>query len=127
MVRPPGRRRDGLQRMSWATHSPDIVIFGIIPWGPGWQRPQHFTRQLIARGHRVVYVTPHVSLDGETWRDLTRAGASGEGEAWDEWAARLVRVQLAARRKDSIHSSAPWTDEDLAHAHHCFRRMVQDL
>jgi glycosyltransferase involved in cell wall biosynthesis len=110
--------------MRWNTNSPDIVIFGIIPWGPGWQRPHHFARQLIARGHRVVYVTPHVALDGETWRDLGRAAARGEGH---EWADHLVQAQLAARQKDSIHSGAPWTEQDLAHAHHCFRRMVHDL
>jgi glycosyltransferase involved in cell wall biosynthesis len=110
--------------MSWGTNSPDVVIFGIIPWGSGWQRPHHFARQLIARGHRVVYVTPHVALDGETWRDLGRAVGRGEER---EWADRLVQAQLAARQKDSIHSGAPWTDQDLAHAHHCFRRMVHDL
>lgn len=102
---------------AWWSDRADVVLFGIVPWSSRWQRPHHLTNELVRRGHRVVYVIPHFTLGEERWRELEKVEAP-EG---------VVVVQLATFAKDTIHGSARWEHDDVAHAHHTFWRLVDEL
>ncbi len=36
---------------------PDIFVFSVIEWSFRFQRPQHFSKELAKRGHRVFYIS----------------------------------------------------------------------
>jgi glycosyltransferase involved in cell wall biosynthesis len=101
----------------WDHLDPEVVIFGIVPWSPRWQRPHHFAVELVRRGHRVVYVTPHLLTGHAPWREVPDV-ARPDG---------VVLTQLATEHLDSIHWMAAWSHDDLAHAHHEFWQMVREL
>lgn len=102
---------------AWWSDRADIVVLGIVPWGSRWQRPHHFAAELAQRGHRVVYVTPHFTLGQERWREL-------EQETRPDG---VVLTELSTWTRDTIHTSDGWDDGDVAHAHHTFWRMVDEL
>ena len=115
--RSSNRRQTALED-AWRRDLPDIVLFGIVPWSDRWQRPHHLAAELAGRGHRVVYVTPHLLLGG---RALARA-----------------RVRVVSRRRRRSPSWRPtrgtrftetsdWEADDVSHAHHTFWRMVDEL
>jgi glycosyltransferase involved in cell wall biosynthesis len=102
---------------AWDQPGPEVVVFGIVPWTPRWQRPQHFAVELVRRGHRVVYLTPHLLVDRADWREIPD-GPRPDG---------VVLAQLGADTMDSIHRSSAWSDDDLAHAHHQFWQLLRGL
>ena len=101
----------------WTTETADVVVFGIVPWTSRWQRPQHLAAELTRRGHRVVYVTPHLVTGRERFREL-------EEESCPEG---VVLAQLAAIDKATIHADVDWSDGDASHVHHTFWRMADTL
>lgn len=102
---------------AWWSDLADVVQLGIVPWGSRWQRPHHFAAELARRGHRIVYVTPHFTLGEERWRELEQP-TRPDG---------VVLTELSTRTRDTIHASEEWADGDVAHAHHTFWRMVDEL
>jgi GT2 family glycosyltransferase/glycosyltransferase involved in cell wall biosynthesis len=110
-------RSETMERAWWADRA-DIVLFGIVPWGSRWQRPHHFAAELGRRGHRVVYVSPHLTLGDERWRELDEEPSQPDA---------VVLVQLSTWTKDTIHGSGGWASEDVGHAHHTFWRLVDEL
>jgi glycosyltransferase involved in cell wall biosynthesis len=101
----------------WDRSGPEVVVFGIVPWTPRWQRPQHFAVELVRRGHRVVYLTPHLLVDRADWREIPDS-ARPDG---------VVLAQLGADTMDSVHRSSAWSHDDLAHAHHQFWQLLRQL
>jgi glycosyltransferase involved in cell wall biosynthesis len=101
----------------WNRPGAEVVVFGIVPWTPRWQRPQHFAVELVRRGHRVVYLTPHLLVDRAGWREVPDS-ARPDG---------VVLAQLGAVTLDSVHRSAGWSQDDLAHAHHQFWQLLRQL
>ena len=101
----------------WDRPGPEVVVFGIVPWTPRWQRPQHFAVELVRRGHRVVYVTQHLLVDRADWREIPDS-ARPDG---------VVLAQLGADTMDSVHRSSAWSHDDLAHAHHQFWQLLRQL
>jgi len=102
---------------AWDRPGAEVVVLGIVPWSPRWQRPHHFAVELVRRGHRVVYLTPHLLVDRAGWRELPDV-ARPDG---------VVLAQLATDTLDSVHRSAEWSHDDLAHAHHQFWQLVRQL
>ena len=98
------------------TETADVVVLGIVPWTSRWQRPHHLTRELVRRGHRVVYVTPHFVTGRQRWRELEEASCP-EG---------VVLAQLSTLDKETIHGEG-WAGDDVAHAHHTLWAVVDDL
>ena len=98
------------------TETADVVVLGIVPWTSRWQRPHHLTRDLVRRGHRVVYVTPHFVTGRQRWRELEEASCP-EG---------VVLAQLSTLDKETIHGEG-WAGDDVAHAHHTLWAVVDDL
>lgn len=101
----------------WTTETADVVVFGIVPWTSRWQRPHHLATELTRRGHRVVYVTPHLVTGRERFRELEE----------DSCPDGVVLAQLAAIDKETIHGGGEWSPDDLSHAHHTFWRMADAL
>jgi GT2 family glycosyltransferase/glycosyltransferase involved in cell wall biosynthesis len=101
----------------WTTEQADVVVLGIVPWTARWQRPQHLARELTRRGHRVAYVTPHFVVGRQRWRELDE----------NTCPERIVLAQLSTIEKETIHDERGWTRDDVAHAHHTFWRLVDDL
>jgi glycosyltransferase involved in cell wall biosynthesis len=102
---------------AWDRPGAEVVVLGIVPWSPRWQRPHHFAVELVRRGHRVVYLTPHLLVDRAGWRELPDV-ARPDG---------VVLAQLATDTLDSVHRSSAWSHDDLAHAHHQFWQLVRQL
>jgi len=102
---------------AWDRQGAEVVVFGIVPWSPRWQRPHHLAVQLVRRGHRVVYLTPHLLVDRAGWREVPDV-ARPDG---------VVLAQLATDTLDSVHRSGGWSHDDLAHAHHQFWQLLRQL
>jgi GT2 family glycosyltransferase/glycosyltransferase involved in cell wall biosynthesis len=101
---------------TWPVDAADVVFLGIVPWTSRWQRPQHLALELTHRCHRVVYVTPHFATGGQSWRELDEPSCP----------ARIVLAQLGSIGNEVIHGGA-WSNDDLAHVHHTFWRVVDEL
>lgn len=95
----------------------DIVVLGIIPWDERWQRPHHFSAQLAARGHRVVYVEPQLLRSGAAWA-RRRESTLPEG---------VEQVALGSVSGLQVNMSPTWPDEDVEVAASCFWELVGDL
>ncbi len=102
---------------SWTTETADVVVFGMVPWTSRWQRPHHLAVELGRRGHRVVYITPHLLPDRQRWRQLDEASCP-DG---------VVLAQLSTFDLETIHSETGWSQDDVSHAHHTFWGVVNDL
>jgi glycosyltransferase involved in cell wall biosynthesis len=102
---------------AWDRPGAEVVVFGIVPWSPRWQRPHHFAAELVRRGHRLVYLTPHLLVGRAGWREVPDV-ARPDG---------VVLAQLATDTLDSVHRSAGWSHDDLAHAHHQFWQLLRQL
>lgn len=88
-----------------------------MPWTARWQRPHHLANELVRRGHRVVYVTPHLLTGGERWRELDD----------ESQPANLVLAELATETRETVHAVGEWAFEDVAHLHHTFWRLTDEL
>lgn len=95
----------------------DIVVLGIIPWDERWQRPHHFSAQLAARGHRVVYVEPQLLGSGGVWA-RRRESTLPEG---------VEQVALGSASGLQVNVSPVWPDEDVTAAAFSFWTLVGDL